>query len=916
MVRTASVTAEAVLNGDRAAIARAITLVESRRADHRTQAQHLLSELLPHTGRSQRVGITGVPGVGKSTFIDQLGFNLIAAGHRVAVLAVDPSSSRTRGSILGDKTRMTRLAADERAYIRPSPSSGTLGGVAKATRETMLVMEAAGYDVVLVETVGVGQSEYVVADMVDTFLFLTLARTGDSLQGMKRGILELADVVAVNKADGPSAQESERAAAELAGALRMLRGQDGEWTPKVITCSGLDNVNIDGVWEQVELHRRYLGGSTGGAGSEALAAKRRLQLIDWTRAMVRDRLLARLDDPSVLPVVRAAGSGRPGRIGNPRSGGHPDHGGAAVTETDGPVDPEVLVGTTHSLHAVAELLLAGPQYAQNHTIRLQAGAGGFSTVGGFAAFGGASVRVEGTDLVIGDRRYPLQGTYAELAAAAGITLAPLTEVYRDGSGALADETIEVDAGAAALVADAFAAGDTALREFAPELTPVLWPEHFDLSIAQDDVNFGVSPGDGLIPQPYAYVGPFAPRTGEFWNQPFGAAEVLSRLPGEALVDYFRSGREHAASDATGDLKHAATTLRQVRTDPSSPPLTDARARVSRRVQALAGDLIEIRRDLHAHPEIGHDEHRTTALIMEHLRGLGLEPRTFPSGTGVICDLATSAETGPGDTAIALRADIDALEVVDAKDVSYRSQNLGLCHACGHDVHTTALLGAASALVDAGPLPGRVRLIFQPAEEQLPGGAIEAVEAGLLTDVPLGLRPALRPAPGGRLDRTAGRRDHRGLRLGRGRAVRTGWPHRPPAAHVRSGLRARQDHRRGTGSAVAPGRPSRRAVAGVGRRIGRRGRERHPAERCAARHRPGARPGGLGRRVRSDHPAHPRGGGVLPAPTWSSTTRGVSRRWSTTRRQWRSSARPSWPASGRPGSRRPSRAWAGRTSPGC
>jgi LAO/AO transport system kinase len=209
--------AEAVLAGDRAATARAITLVESRRADDRERAQQLLHELLPHTGAGERastrrVGISGVPGVGKSTFIDQLGMNLIADGHRVAVLAVDPSSARTGGSILGDKTRMTRLANDEQAFVRPSPSAGTLGGVARATRETVLVMEAAGYDVVLVETVGVGQSEYVVADMVDTFVLLTLARTGDQLQGMKRGILELADVIAVNKADDQHGDESARAA--------------------------------------------------------------------------------------------------------------------------------------------------------------------------------------------------------------------------------------------------------------------------------------------------------------------------------------------------------------------------------------------------------------------------------------------------------------------------------------------------------------------------------------------------------------------------------------------------------------------------------------------------------------------------------------------------------------------------------
>src|SRR3954466_2350054 len=184
--------ADGVRGGDRASVARAITLVESRRADHREQAQQLLAALLPNTGNAERIGISGVPGVGKSTFIDQLGVNLIGDGHRVAVLAVDPSSGRTGGSILGDKTRMTRLAGAGRAFIRPSPSAGTLGGVAKATRETMLIMEAAGYDVVLVETVGVGQSEYVVAGMVDTFLFLTLARTGDQLQGMTAGILDLA----------------------------------------------------------------------------------------------------------------------------------------------------------------------------------------------------------------------------------------------------------------------------------------------------------------------------------------------------------------------------------------------------------------------------------------------------------------------------------------------------------------------------------------------------------------------------------------------------------------------------------------------------------------------------------------------------------------------------------------------------
>jgi LAO/AO transport system kinase len=293
--------ATGVRAGHRAAIARAITLVESRRADHRRQAQELLAGLLPATGGAQRVGVTGVPGVGKSTFIDQLGVDLIAAGHRVAVLAVDPSSGRTGGSILGDKTRMTRLAAAEEAFVRPSPAAGTLGGVARATRETMLVMEAAGYDVVLVETVGVGQSEYVVAEMVDTFLFLTLARTGDQLQGMKRGILELADVIAVNKSDGEHALDSRKAARELSGALRMLRGSAEDWQAPVVTCSALHDEGLDDVWRHVQRHRDWL------TSHGELEAKRSRQLVDWTRALVRDRLLSRLDTvPDVVTAAEAA----------------------------------------------------------------------------------------------------------------------------------------------------------------------------------------------------------------------------------------------------------------------------------------------------------------------------------------------------------------------------------------------------------------------------------------------------------------------------------------------------------------------------------------------------------------------------------------------------------------------------------
>jgi LAO/AO transport system kinase len=277
---------DAILAGDRASVARAITLLESSRPDHREQAQQLLARLLPHTGGARRIGVTGVPGVGKSTFVDALGMNLIGAGHRVAVLAVDPSSSKTGGSILGDRTRMARLAGSEAAFVRPSPSGATLGGVAKATRESILVMEAAGYDIVLVETVGVGQSEYVVAGMVDSFLFLTLARTGDSLQGMKRGILELADVVAVNKADSGHETEASQAARELSGALRLLRGSDEDWQPPVLTCSGLRNEGLDRVWEQLERHRAQLSRDGG------LAGKRRAQLVDWTRSMVSDRLLS------------------------------------------------------------------------------------------------------------------------------------------------------------------------------------------------------------------------------------------------------------------------------------------------------------------------------------------------------------------------------------------------------------------------------------------------------------------------------------------------------------------------------------------------------------------------------------------------------------------------------------------------
>ncbi|MEU9386557.1 methylmalonyl Co-A mutase-associated GTPase MeaB, partial [Streptomyces sp. NPDC048279] len=265
-----------VLDHRRAVVARAITLVESTRPQHRVLAQELLTELLPHSGRARRIGISGVPGVGKSTFIDAFGTLLTGLGHRVAVLAVDPSSTRTGGSILGDKTRMERLSVDPAAFVRPSPSAGTLGGVAKATRESMVVMEAAGYDVILVETVGVGQSETAVADMVDSFLLISLARTGDQLQGIKKGVLELADVIAVNKADGPHERDARSAARELAGALRLMHGKDAFWTPPVLSCSAREATGLDVVWERLEQHRALLD-STG-----RLARKRREQQVGWT----------------------------------------------------------------------------------------------------------------------------------------------------------------------------------------------------------------------------------------------------------------------------------------------------------------------------------------------------------------------------------------------------------------------------------------------------------------------------------------------------------------------------------------------------------------------------------------------------------------------------------------------------------
>src|ERR1700681_371492 len=244
--------------GDRTTLSRAITLIESKRADHRRMAAALTQALLDSTGKAVRVGITGAPGVGKSTMIDALGSLLTGRGHKVAVLAVDPSSRRTGGSILADKTRMARLAIDANAFIRPSPASGTLGGVAAKTRETMLLCEAAGYDVVLVETVGVGQSEIAVADMTDFFLVLVLPGGGDELQGLKKGVVELADMIAINKADGDNIARAKLAAAEYGAALHILAPRSANWSPPVVTYSALTGEGIAGLWAQVIAHRDKL----------------------------------------------------------------------------------------------------------------------------------------------------------------------------------------------------------------------------------------------------------------------------------------------------------------------------------------------------------------------------------------------------------------------------------------------------------------------------------------------------------------------------------------------------------------------------------------------------------------------------------------------------------------------------------
>jgi LAO/AO transport system kinase len=283
--------------GERTVLSRAITLIESKRADHRRSAAALTQELLRDTGKAVRVGITGAPGVGKSTMIEALGSMLTGQGHKVAVLAVDPSSRRTGGSILADKTRMAKLANDDRAFIRPSPSSGTLGGVAARTRETMLLCEAAGYNIVLVETVGVGQSEIAVSDMTDFFLVLALAGAGDELQALKKGVVELADMIAVNKADGDNLARAKLAAAEYSAALHILSPRSPNWSPPVITCSALKSDGVEPLWMYVLDHRQKL------TASGELAARRGEQQVKWMWTMLEERLFEPLRSDRALKAA-------------------------------------------------------------------------------------------------------------------------------------------------------------------------------------------------------------------------------------------------------------------------------------------------------------------------------------------------------------------------------------------------------------------------------------------------------------------------------------------------------------------------------------------------------------------------------------------------------------------------------------
>ncbi len=293
-----------LLNGDRRLLSRAITLIESSLPLHQQIAGELLDSILPYTGKAIRVGITGVPGVGKSTFIESIGIYLSGKGHRIAVLAVDPSSKRSGGSIMADKTRMEKLSIDPNAFIRPSPSGGTLGGVARKTREAMLLCEAAGFDIIIVETVGVGQSETAVASMVDFFLVLMLAGAGDELQGIKKGVLELADAIVINKADNDNIKKAQLARKQYENALHLLRPSSAVWSPPVQTCSALEHSGIDRVWDMILSHRKKI------MMAGELNVKRKRQSLDWMWSLIEEGLQERFEKNQhvkrELPGISAA----------------------------------------------------------------------------------------------------------------------------------------------------------------------------------------------------------------------------------------------------------------------------------------------------------------------------------------------------------------------------------------------------------------------------------------------------------------------------------------------------------------------------------------------------------------------------------------------------------------------------------
>jgi GTPase len=299
---------DGVLAQNRRIVAKTITLIESSLPAHQEMAKTIVDALLPYAGKAVRIGITGVPGVGKSTYIESFGLRLVQQGHRVAVLAVDPSSSKSGGSIMGDKTRMERLSLEQQAFIRPSPSGGTLGGVARRTRETIVVCEAAGFDVIIVETVGVGQSETTVASMVDFFLVLMLAGAGDELQGIKKGVLELADAIAINKADGSNIAKAKKAKLEYESALNLLTPSSKIWSPPVLTCSAVTMDGIEDIWQTVLDHKKKL------EISGELDEKRRKQALDWLWALVeeglRERFYRNPEVEKILPgIVKAVEKG-------------------------------------------------------------------------------------------------------------------------------------------------------------------------------------------------------------------------------------------------------------------------------------------------------------------------------------------------------------------------------------------------------------------------------------------------------------------------------------------------------------------------------------------------------------------------------------------------------------------------------